>query len=229
MIPRVSWSERTREIEIEPSVYAADFNRLGEQIDALLDAGARVFHIDIGDGHFIPPVTIGSPIVEALGPAVKERGGYLDCHLMVTNPDEQIPIVAAAGADSVTFHIEVTDDPTATVDLARREGVAAGVTLNPSTPVSALAPLADTVDLALLMSVVLGYSGQIFLTESIERLRELRELMRAGCRVQIDGGIGPENICEVRDTGADLMVAGSSIFAAASPADSYRELVSLVS
>jgi ribulose-phosphate 3-epimerase len=223
----VSWTEWAREVEIEPSVYAADFARLGEQVEALLEAGARVFHVDIGDGHFIPPVTIGSVVVEALAPLVQGRGGRLDCHLMVTNPDEQIPIVAASGADSVTFHIETSENAEATVASARDLGVQVGVTLNPATPVTALAPVRDAIDLALLMSVVPGYSGQSFLPDSLERLRELRELVSPRCKVQVDGGIGHENAGAAREAGADLLVAGSSIFGADDLAQAYRELVAL--
>ena len=228
MITGVSWSDWARDVEIEPSVYAADFYRLGEQIEPLFEAGARIFHIDIGDGHFIPPVTIGSVVVEALTAALGDRGCRLDCHLMVTNPDEQIPIVAAAGADSITFHIEATTDPERTIELAREQGVEVGVTLNPSTPVSSLEPLARLVDLVLLMSVVPGYSGQSFLADSIDRLRELRELVSRECRVQIDGGIGIDNVRAVKEAGADLIVAGSSVFAAPSPAEAYLELIDLL-
>ncbi|MGI9658836.1 MAG: ribulose-phosphate 3-epimerase [Gaiellaceae bacterium] len=224
----MSWSDWAREVEVEPSVYAADFRRLGEQVDSLLNAGARVLHVDIGDGHFIPPVTIGSVVVEALHSLVEDTVGRLDCHLMVTNPDKQIPIVAASGADAITFHIETSDDPGATIALAREQGVAVGVTLNPSTPVSSIEPIAADVDLVLLMSVVPGYSGQSFIPESIDRLRTLRALIPESCRVQIDGGIGRDNIALVRDAGADLMVAGSSIFAAPDPAQAYRELVDLI-
>ena len=224
----MSWSSWARELEVAPSVYAADFLRLGAQVEALLEAGARVFHVDIGDGHFIPPVTIGSVVVEAMRPLVSQSEARLDCHLMVSNPDDQIPVVAASGADSITFHIEASADPRATVALAREQGVAVGVTLNPSTPVEALAPIAEEVDLALLMSVVPGYSGQSFLPESIERARELRELVGEGCRVEIDGGIGPATIEAARDAGADVLVAGSSIFGSADPAEVYRELVALL-
>lgn len=223
----MSWTEWTRKIEIEPSIYAADFRRLGAQVEALLDAGARIFHIDVGDGHFIPPVTIGSVLVEALSSPVRERGGRLDCHLMVTNPDEQIPIMVAAGADSVTFHIEASADPQATVELARQEGVGVGVTLNPATSIEALDPVARSVDVALLMSVVPGYSGQRFLPDSIGRLRRLRDRVGPGCKVQIDGGIGADNVAAVSEAGADLIVAGSAIFGTADPAEAYRELVDL--
>ncbi len=224
----MSWAQWTREVEVEPSIYAADFCRLGSQVEALMDEGARVFHVDVGDGHFIPPVTIGSVVVEALAPLVHQREGRLDCHLMVTNPDEQIPLMAAAGADSVTFHIEASPDPVATVALARREGVGVGVTLNPDTAVTALGPVAGLVDLALLMSVVPGYSGQRLLPESIARLRELRELVAPTCRVQVDGGIGADNIAAVQEAGAQLIVAGSAIFGAADPSGAYGELVDLV-
>ena len=223
----MSWVEWTRDVEIAPSIYAADLGRLGAQVDALLDAGTRIFHVDVGDGHFIPPVTIGSVVVEALAPLVHQRGGRLDCHLMVTNPEAQIPIMAAAGADSVTFHIEATNDAEATIEIARREGVQVGLTLNPATPLTALASVSDSVDLALLMSVVPGYSGQSFLPESIERVRELRAMVTPECKVQIDGGISAENVSLVREAGAEVIVAGSAVFGASEPAVAYGELVDL--
>ena len=223
----MSWLEWTRDVEIAPSIYAADLGRLGAQVGALLDAGTRIFHVDVGDGHFIPPVTIGSVVVEALAPLVRQRGGRLDCHLMVTNPDAQIPIMAAAGADSVTFHVEATDDAEATIEIARREGVQVGITLNPATSLTALASVSDSVDLALLMSVVPGYSGQSFLPESIERLRELRAMVPRECKVQIDGGISAENVSLVREAGAEVIVAGSAVFGASEPAKAYGELVNL--
>ncbi len=223
----MSWVEWTRDVEIAPSIYAADLGRLGAQVDALLDAGTRIFHIDVGDGHFIPPVTIGSVVVEALAPLVHRRGGRLDCHLMVTNPDAQIPIMAAAGADSVTFHVEATGDAEATIEIARREGVQVGITLNPATPLTALASVGDSVDLALLMSVVPGKSGQSFLPESIERLREHRAIVPRECKVQIDGGISSENVSLVREAGAEVIVAGSAVFGASEPARAYGELVDL--
>ena len=219
--------EWTRGVEIAPSIYAADLGRLGAQVDSLLDAGTRIFHIDVGDGHFIPPVTIGSVVVEALAPRVHKRGGRLDCHLMVTNPDAQIPIMAAAGADSVTFHVEATNDAEATIEIARREGVQVGVTLNPATSVKALASVSNRVDLALLMSVVPGYSGQSLLPEAIDRLRELRAMVPRQCKVQIDGGISAENVSLVRDAGAEVIVAGSAVFDASAPARAYGELVDL--
>ena len=223
----MSWVEWTRDVEIAPSIYAADLGRLGAQVDALLDAGTRIFHVDVGDGHFIPPVTIGSVVVEALAPLVHQRGGRLDCHLMVTNPEAQIPIMAAAGADSVTFHFEATNDAEATIAIARREGVQVGLALNPATSLTALASVSDSVDLALLMSVVPGYSGQSFLPESIERVRELRAMVPPECKVQIDGGISAENVSLVREAGAEVIVAGSAVFGASEPAVAYGELVDL--
>lgn len=201
-----------REVEIEPSLYAADFLRLGEQIDGLLRAGARIFHVDVGDGKFIPPVTIGPVVVQAIAPAVHAGGGRLDCHLMVDDPTEQLRLIAASGGDSVTFHVEAVDDPAGVVALGRELGLGVGVAFNPGTDVEQAAAALDGADLALLMSVHPGYSGQKFIPESLERLRRLRALVGPEMLVQVDGGIGDGNVRAVRDAGADLIVAGSAIF-----------------
>ena len=201
-----------REVEIEPSLYAADFLRLGEQIDGLLRAGARIFHVDVGDGKFIPPVTIGPVVVQAIAPIVHAGGGRLDCHLMVDDPTEQLRLIAASGGDSVTFHVEAVDDPAGVVALGRELGLGVGVAFNPGTDVEQAAAALDGADLALLMSVHPGYSGQKFIPESLERLRRLRALVGPEMLVQVDGGIGDDNVRAVRDAGADLIVAGSAIF-----------------
>src|SRR5687767_11699212 len=148
-------------VEIEPSLYAADFARLGEEVDRLLDAGARVFHWDVGDGHFVEPVTMGPIVLESVAPLIRERGGLIDCHLMVDNPARHVPQFAGAGADSVTVHVEVDWEPA--LRLAREHRLGAGLALNPDTAVERVVPGGDRLDLVLCMSVHPGYSGQRFI------------------------------------------------------------------
>jgi ribulose-phosphate 3-epimerase len=220
----MSWREWVRGVEIEPSLYAADFARLGEQIFELLDAGARVFHFDVGDGHFVPPVTIGPIVLESIGPLLHEAGGVLDCHLMVSEPAKHVGQIAAAGGDSVTFHVEASGDVRRTAELAREAGLGVGLAFNPETSVEAAAAVSDGVDLVLCMSIHPGYSGQDFLPESLERLSTLRSLLPDDVLVQVDGGIGEGNVSAVREAGAQLIVAGSSIFHARDLSAAYGAL-----
>ena len=224
----MGWAEWVRGTEVEPSLYAADFTRLGEEIERMLDAGVRVFHFDVGDGHFVEPVTIGPIVLQAIAPRVHGRGGVLDCHLMVDNPERHIPQIARAGGDSVTFHVEVTGEPRRLIALAREHGLGAGVAFNPATPVADAARAADGADLALCMSIWPGYSGQDFLPESLPRIQELRSLLPAHVHVQVDGGVGEQNVGEIRAAGANLLVAGSSIFAAEDPPAAYARLAAAV-
>jgi ribulose-phosphate 3-epimerase len=207
----MGWDDWVRTVEIEPSLYAADFANLGEQVMHLLNAGARVFHFDIGDGHFVEPITIGPVVLKDVAPIVHEVGGALDCHLMVSNPERHFAQVAAAGGDSVTFHVEATDDVARTAALARDRGLAVGVAFNPGTAVEVAAAAAPEADLILCMSVHPGYSGQQLLPESLERIRELRRLLPRKL-IQVDGGITLDNVRAVREAGADLLVAGSAVF-----------------
>jgi ribulose-phosphate 3-epimerase len=223
----VSW-EVAREIEVEPSLYAADFAHLGEQVEALLDAGVRVFHFDVGDGHFVEPVTMGPVVLRAIAPLVRERGGLLDCHLMVAEPERHIHQFAAAGADSVTFHVEAAAEPARLAEVARAHGCAAGLALNPDTSVDDVARHAEAFDLVLCMSVHPGYSGQAFIPESVERVHRLRELVPAGVRIQVDGGVGPDNVQPLRQAGATLLVAATAIFGDPDPPAAYRRLVAAV-
>ena len=223
----MGWSEWIRTVEVEPSLYAADFSRLGEQIDELLNAGVRVFHYDIGDGHFVEPITIGPIVLESIAPAIHERGGVLDCHLMVDNPARHIPQVARAGGDSVTFHVEVTDDPGALIGLAREHELGVGVAFNPGTPVEDAAGAAEGADIALCMSIWPGYSGQAFMPEALDRIARLRELLPE-TPIQVDGGIGPETIRPAYEAGANLFVAGTAIFGHEDLPRAYRRLVQLL-
>jgi ribulose-phosphate 3-epimerase len=156
----VAWRDWVRTVEIEPSLYAADFANLGEQITHLLNAGARVFHFDVGDGHFVEPVTIGPVVLRSIAALIHERDGAIDCHLMVDNPARHIPQIAAAGGDSVTFHYEVAPEPGEVLALAREHGLGAGLAFNPGTAVADAAAVADGFDLVLCMSINPGFSGQ---------------------------------------------------------------------
>ena len=226
----MSWSEWMRGVEVEPSLYAADFSRLAEQVEVLLGAGVRVFHFDVGDGHFIPPITTGPVVLESIAPIVHEAGGVLDCHLMVEAPEHHVAQFQDAGADCVTVHFEAAADLPALVRLAREHALEIGLALNPETDVrlAAEAAVEAGVDLVLCMSVHPGYSGQKFIPESVERVRALRELLPAAMVVQVDGGVGPGNIRGLYEAGARLFVAATAIFGEGDPAEAYRGLVRLL-
>jgi ribulose-phosphate 3-epimerase len=220
----VTWADWVRGAELEPSIYAADFTELGSQLGALLDAGAKIFHFDIGDGHFIREITIGPVVLSSISALVHERGGVLDCHLMVSEPERHFESVKEAGGDSVTFHVEVADDPAATIARARALGLGVGVAFNPETAVGSAAAAGRDADLALCMSIHPGLSGQAFMQEAFERIAELRATLPARVLVQVDGGVHAGNIRAVREAGADLLVAGSAVFWQDQPARAYREL-----
>jgi len=209
---------------IAPSLLSADFARLERDVLAVMDAGARVMHIDTMDGRFVPPITIGSLIVEALDELVHERGGILDCHLMVERPERQIELFAKAGADVITIHPEATPHIHYALRMIRDAGCLAGVTINPGTPVEVVEPVADIVDLCLLMSVNPGWGGQRYIPSSTGRLRRLRELLPPEVVLQVDGGISLDTIDDARDAGAQVLVAGSSVFGADDPAAAYAAL-----
>jgi ribulose-phosphate 3-epimerase len=221
----MGWKDWVRTVEVEPSLYAADFSRLGEQIEALARAGVRVFHFDVGDGHFVPPVTIGPIVLQSISPIAHRLGAVLDCHLMVENPERHFEAVAEAGGDSVTVHFEACDDLPAVYRRARELELGVGLAFNPETSPAEAAAAADGVDLVLCMSINPGYSGQKFMPEAVGRVAELRQLLGDGLHVQVDGGIGPDNVRAVRDAGADLFVAGTSIFGQDDITRAYQQLV----
>jgi ribulose-phosphate 3-epimerase len=224
----VAWRDWVRTVEVEPSLYAADFSRLGEQVEYLLNAGARIFHFDVGDGHFVEPVTIGPIVLKSIAPMIHAAGGVIDCHLMVDDPEHHFEQVAKAGGDSVTFHVEVADEPWNMIKRARDLGLGVGVAFNPETEVEAAVEAAIGADLALCMSIHPGYSGQEFLPDSLWRIRRLRKELPSSLFVQVDGGITAENVGDVRKVGADLIVAGSAIFAMEDLPRTYRRLVKAV-
>jgi len=219
----VDWARFEGRTVVEPSLYAADFMRLGEQIGALLAAGCRVFHFDVGDGHFVPPVTIGPVVLRSVAPTIHDAGGVLDCHLMVDDPVHHFAEIAESGGDSITFHVEATDDADGVIARARELGLGAGIAFKPETAVETAARAAEGADLALCMSIEPGYSGQAFRPDAVQRIRRLRELV--SCHVQVDGGIDAETAPRARRAGANLLVAGTAVFRDVPAA--YERLVEL--
>jgi ribulose-phosphate 3-epimerase len=228
----MAWPEWIRTVEVEPSIYAADFANLGAQLEDLLRAGTKVFHFDVGDGHFVPPVTIGPIVLQSISPIIRAGGALVDCHLMVEEPQKHFASLAAAGGDSVTVHLEAVGDRLhECVGVAREHGLQIGLAFKPETrpAAAATAALAAGVDMVLCMSINPGYSGQEFMPDALDRIRELRTLLPATMPVQVDGGVGPENIGEIRAAGATLFVAGASVFGREDYVRAYRRLVQLLS
>jgi ribulose-phosphate 3-epimerase len=204
-------------IEILPSLLSADFARLGAHIAEVEAAGATMLHFDVMDGHFVPNLTMGTPVLQSIR---KITRAHLDVHLMITNPDVFVPVFVEAGADSVSVHQEACPHLDRTLRLIQSEGALAGVVLNPSTPVSTLDEVLDVVDFVLIMSVNPGFGGQKFLPNSLNKLRQLAERRaRLGLsfKIEIDGGIGASNAADVVRAGAEWLVAGNSVFGAPDP------------
>ena len=213
-----------RTAEVEPSIYAADFSCLGEQLENLMHGGVRIFQFDVGDGQFVQPITTGPIVLESIAPIIHAAGGVVDCHLMIVEPQRHFAAFARAGGDSVTVHFEVIGDRLRDVVAeAREHGLEVGLAFNPETRVAtaATAAMAAGVDLVLCMSINPGYSGQKFMPDATQRIRELRALLPP----QVDGGIGPDNIHEVYEAGANLFVADSSVFGREDIVRAYRRLV----
>jgi ribulose-phosphate 3-epimerase len=221
----MAWQDWIRTVEIEPSLYAADFTDLGEQAEILLRAGARIFHFDVGDGHFVEPITMGPVVLQAVAPLVHAHGGVMDCHLMVDNPARHFPQIAEAGGNSVTFHYEVVDDVPATIALAREHGLEVGVAFNPESEPEDVTAVSGDADLVLCMSIHPGYGGQEFMPEALERIARTRAGLPDSVHVQVDGGIDNENVRSVYDAGATLIVAGTAIFHREDLPRAYRRLV----
>jgi ribulose-phosphate 3-epimerase len=223
----MGWNDWVRTVEVEPSLYAADFSRLGEQIEVLLRAGARVFHFDVGDGHFVEPITIGPIVLQWIAPIIHAGDGYVDCHLMTETPEKHFAQIKRAGGDSVTVHYEACPDLASVVLAARALDLQIGLAFKPETSAAyaAHAAISSGVDIVLCMSIEPGYSGQEFMPEALDRIRTVRSVLPAHVHVQVDGGIGPENIKAARDAGASLFVAGTSIFGREDLPRAYRRLL----
>jgi ribulose-phosphate 3-epimerase len=213
-----------QDVRVAPSILAADFARLGEQVEQVMDAGARVIHVDVMDGHFVPPISIGDLIVKALRELVHDRGGVLDVHLMVERPEQRVEDFAAAGADTLIVHWEATPHVHYALKAVRDAGLDAGLAINPGTPPEAVAGLADMFDHLLCMTVNPGWGGQPYIETSTGKVARLRELLGPDMPIEVDGGIDVGTAEATAGAGATLFVAGSSIFGADDPAAAYRAI-----
>ena len=212
-------------IDLAPSILSADFARLAEQVQAATEGGGTVVHVDVMDGHFVPNITIGPPVVRSLR---KVTDLPLDCHLMIENPDQYIPDIAEAGADWISVHQEASRHLNRTLHLIRGHGAQAGVVINPATPVETLSEVLDIVDYVLVMSVNPGFGGQKFIpgaAHKIRKLVELRAQRRLHYRIEVDGGIALDTVAEVVRAGAEILVAGNAIFGAGDPKSNAQRLL----
>ena len=212
-------------IELAPSILSADFARLGEQVHAATEGGASVIHVDIMDGHFVPNLTIGPPVVKSLRKATELP---LDCHLMIENPDEFIPIFADAGADWISVHQEACRHLNRTLHLIKTHNCQAGVVINPATPVETLSEVLDIVDYVLVMSVNPGFGGQQFIVSTLHKMRRLAEIRsqrRLTYRIEVDGGVAHDTVADVVRAGAEVLVAGNAVFGKGDPKRNAQELL----
>ena len=213
---------------VAPSILAADFARLGAQVQDVLDAGARTIHVDIMDGHFVPALSMGPQVVSALAEQVHGAGGYLDVHLMVERPERHVAEFAAAGADGITLHVEATPHANYALAAVRDAGCRAGLALCPSTPPVAASELLGDFDLLLCMTVNPGWGGQAFLPASIGKIERLRALVGERPALEVDGGIDAETAGPCARAGADVFVAGSAVFGADDPGAAFRAVAAAV-
>jgi ribulose-phosphate 3-epimerase len=212
-------------IELAPSILSADFARLGEQVRAAAEGGASVIHVDIMDGHFVPNLTIGPPVVKSLR---KVTDLPLDCHLMIDNADEFIPVFADAGIDWMSVHQEACRHLNRTLHLIKSHNCLAGVVINPATPVETLIEVLDIVDYVLVMSVNPGFGAQQFIPSTLHKMRHLAEIRsqrRLAYRIQVDGGVAHDTIADVVRAGAEILVAGNAVFGSGDPTRNTRELL----
>jgi ribulose-phosphate 3-epimerase len=215
-------------VRVAPSILSADFGQLREQVAEVLAAGARVIHVDVMDGHFVPPITVGPLVVAGLTEQVREADAMLEVHLMIERPERHVSEFVTAGADSVTFHAEATPNLTYTASLIRESGAGVGVAINPGTPVGALAELGHTLDIALCMTVNPGWGGQPFIEHSLDKVARSRAILPRETALEVDGGIDPTTASRCREAGASVFVAGSAIFDSDDPGAAYRAIARAV-
>lgn len=197
---------------LAPSLLAADFTKLGEQIKETERCGAQFLHIDVMDGIFVPSISFGMPLIESIRPITKQ---FFDVHLMIVEPERYIQEFVDCGADGITFHLEATKDPQKVIHRIHKAGAKAGISIKPGTPLEEVYPYLSKVEMVLIMSVEPGFGGQSFLPEAFGRIRKIREYLdrhQLAARLEVDGGIGKKNVREVMAAGADVFVAGSAVF-----------------
>ncbi len=221
-------SELLQATRVAPSILSADFSRLREQVGEVLDAGAKVIHVDVMDGHFVPPITVGPLVVEALAQQTHDAGAILDVHLMIERPERHVGDFAGAGADSITFHAEATPHVAYTADVIASRGASVGAAINPATPVGALSEVTEAIDMALCMTVNPGWGGQPFIEHSLQKIPRLRAILADSAALQVDGGIDPQSAARCLQAGANVFVAGSAIFGGPDPGEAYLAIARAV-
>ncbi len=217
-----------RQPRVAPSILSADFAHLSDQVAEVMDAGARVIHCDVMDGHFVPPITLGPAIVGSLADQVHGAGGMLDVHLMIERPERQVAEFAKAGADMITVHWEATPHVHYALKAVRELGCLAGLALTPATPAEVVADVLDQVDNVLCMTVNPGWGGQEFIGHSIPKLERLRALVPEGLPLEVDGGIDTASAPRCSRAGATLFVAGSAVFGNSDPGKAYQEIADAI-
>ena len=217
-----------RERRVAPSILSADFARLGDQVQEVLDAGARVIHVDVMDGHFVPPITFGAIIVDAIAERVHGAGGILDVHLMIERPERYVGDIARAGADSITIHVEATPHLHYTLNAIREAGCTASAAINPGTPARSLDEISqELLDMALCMSVNPGWGNQQFIPWSLDKLARMRSALPDHVALEVDGGVHEGTAGPCVEAGANLLVTGSAVFGSADPARAYAVIAAV--
>jgi ribulose-phosphate 3-epimerase len=222
----VAGSPLLRELGVAPSILSADFSRLGAQVDEVLQAGARIIHVDVMDGHFVPPITFGALIVSAVADRVHAAGGIVDVHLMIERPERHVSEMARAGADNITVHVEATPHLHYALQTIRAADCSACAAINPGTPATALDEVAgEMLDMALCMSVNPGWSGQELIPHSYPKLERMRAALPESVALEVDGGVQRDTAGRCAEAGANVLVAGSAVFDSPDPAATYAEIV----
>jgi ribulose-phosphate 3-epimerase len=211
------------ERHVAPSILSADFSKLGAQVAEVMEAGARVIHVDVMDGHFVPPITMGPLVASAIADQVHDAGGAIDVHLMVARPADHVEEFARAGADCITAHFEADPNIHRTLGAIQEAGCLAGVAINPGTPAVAVSELDPYADVVLCMSVNPGWGGQSFIETSPEKVRRIRDIASTPV-IEMDGGIDADTVGSVAEAGATLFVAGSAVFGAPDPGEAFQRI-----
>jgi ribulose-phosphate 3-epimerase len=220
----VSSRELLASPQVAPSILSADFSRLSEEVEAVMSAGARVIHVDVMDGHFVPPITIGDLVARSIQEQVHDAGGIVDVHLMIERPERQIAAFADAGADIITVHQEATPHVHYALKAIRDAGCLAGLAICPGTSAGLVHEVAHDIDVLLCMTVNPGWGGQPFIEHSIQKLERLKRLLPPEVAIEVDGGIDADSAPRCAAAGASMFVAGSAVFGAADPGTAYEEI-----